>query len=106
MGNLTTFSAFTTLTTLLPEIAVFALCAYYYSKRKTMDALLLCIGSGVGLLIGAFFRLLPLIGSEVYDSLMQNGLFTITSTVGFLSSACFAVGLGMLIMNTINQGKK
>jgi hypothetical protein len=98
-----TFSFFTTFLTLLPEIAVVGLCIYYFSVKKTVDGLLLSIGSGIGLLLSAFFRLIPIIDSTFYQDLAANNIFMITSTVGFLSSACFAVGLGMLIMNSIKR---
>jgi hypothetical protein len=98
-----TFSFFTTFLTLLPEIAVVGLCIYYFSAKKTVDGLLLSIGSGIGLLLSAFFRLIPIIDSTFYQDLAANNIFMITSTVGFLSSACFAVGLGMLITNSIKR---
>lgn len=101
-----TFSLFTTFLTLLPEIAVVSLCIYYFSTKKTVDGLLLSIGSGIGLVLSGFFRLIPIIDSTFYQNLTSNIIFMITSIVGFLSSACFAVGLGMLIMNIINQEKK
>jgi hypothetical protein len=101
-----TFSFFTTFLTLLPEIVVVGLCIYYFSAKKTVDGLLLSIGSGIGLLLSGFFRLIPIIDSTFYQELASNNIFTITSTVGFLSSACFAVGLGMLVMNAINREKK
>jgi hypothetical protein len=101
MGN--TFSFFTTFLTLLPEIAVVGLCIYYFSAKKTVDGLLLSIGSGIGLVLSAFFRLIPIIDSTFYQELASNNIFMITSTVGFLSSACFAVGLGMLLVNNIKQ---
>jgi hypothetical protein len=101
-----TFSFFTTFLTLLPEVAVVGLCIYYFSAKKTVDGLLLSIGSGIGLLLSAFFRLIPIIDSTFYQELASNNIFMITSTVGFLSSACFAAGLGMLIMNIINPVKK
>jgi hypothetical protein len=97
--------AFTTLITLLPEIAIFILCIYYYSVKKTIDGLLLSIGCGIGLLLNAFFRLLPMISTEIYQELIQKNLFTITSVIGFVSSACYAVGLGLLIMKTISPDK-
>jgi hypothetical protein len=101
MGD--TFSFFTTFLALLPEIAVVGLCIYYFSAKKTVDGLLLSIGSGIGLLLSAFFRLIPIIDSTFYQELASNNIFMITSTMGFLSSACFAVGLGMLIVNSIKR---
>lgn len=35
--------------------------------------------------------------------LTQMNIFMVTSAIGFISSACFAVGFGILIMNTLNQ---
>ncbi len=101
-----TFSFFTSFLTLLPEMAVVGLSIYYFSAKKTVDGLLLSVGSGIGLLLSVFFRLIPVINSEFYQNLAQNNIFMVTSTVGFLSSACFAVGFGMLLMNTINPVKR
>jgi hypothetical protein len=105
MDNLNSFSMLSTLVTLLPDAAVLGLCIYYFSQKKTLDGLLLSIGSGFGFLLGAFFRVLPIINSEAYMEFTQMNIFMITSAIGFISSACFAVGFGILIMNTLNQVK-
>lgn len=100
------FSLFITLLTLLPDMAVLGLSIYYFFSKETVDGLLLCIGSGIGLLLAAFFSLVPIINFELYESLAQSNIFIITSVLGFTSSACFAVGFGMLVLGIIDQKKK
>jgi hypothetical protein len=90
--------------TILPELAVVSLCVYYYSQRKSVDGLLMCIGSGLGLLISGFYRLLPVINSDFYLNFTNQSLwFTIASVIGFVGSVCFAIGLGMLLLEKINK---
>jgi hypothetical protein len=88
---------------LLPEAVVLGLSIYYYSKRKSIDGMLLSIGSGVGLLLGTFFRLIPLVNYSLYETLSAYNLFFITGIIGFLSSACFAIGLGMVLTEAIKR---
>jgi hypothetical protein len=87
---------------LIPEIAVFVLCVYYFSAKKTMDGMLLSIGSGSGLLVAFFYRLLPIIGSDLFST---SNIYTYTGIVSFVASVCFAIGFGILITDTINQKK-
>lgn len=85
---------------LLPELAVLILCIYFYSRTQAVEGLLMAFGSGVGLLMGIFFRLMPVINLDLFTTLTQD-LFFITGVIGFIASSCFAVGLGILIMKKI-----
>jgi hypothetical protein len=85
---------------LIPEIAVFVLCIYYFSAKKTMDGMLLCIGSGIGLSVAFFYCLLPIIGNDLFSS---SNFYTYTGIVSFVASVCFAIGLGILITDKIKQ---
>lgn len=96
-------SVFTSLITLLPEVAVLILCIYYYSRTQAVEGLLMSIGSGGGLLIGAFYRLMPVIDMDFFTELSNQNIFFITGVIGFFTSSCFVVGLGLLIMKKINQ---
>lgn len=103
MQTFSFLSMLSSLVTLLPEAVVFVLCVYYYSKRKSIDGILLTIGSAVGLTLGAFFRLIPMVYSTFYKKMTTYNLFFVTSIVGFLSSTCFAIGLGMVLTEAIKR---
>jgi hypothetical protein len=90
--------------TLLSELAVVSLCVYYYSQRKSVDGLLMSMGSGLGFLISGFYRLRLLINSAFYTSLFGYSLVhTIADVIGFVGSVCFTIGLGMLLLEKINK---
>jgi hypothetical protein len=89
---------------LLPEVAVFAFCLYYFSAKKTVDGLLLSIGSGIGLFLGFLYRILPMLGNELM--MPVSDVYKYTGVVGFVSSTCFAIGFGMLITELVKPVKK
>jgi hypothetical protein len=68
-----------------------------------VEGLLMSFGSGVGLLIGAFYRLMPLINMDLFTQLSGQRMFSITGIIGFISSTCFVIGLGILLMKNINR---
>jgi hypothetical protein len=93
------------LLTLLPQIGVFILCVYYFSNKKSVDGLLLSIGSGIELLVSGFYRILPVMGSDLFQELNSSGVYTIASVIGFVSAICFVSGLGILITDAIKLKK-
>jgi hypothetical protein len=99
------FSAFTSLLSMLPELAVVSLCIYYYSQRRSVDGLLMVTGSVLSILISGFYRLFPIINMDLYMEWSAQNLFMVTGVIGFIGSVSFAVGLGMLILEMINKAK-
>jgi len=92
------------LVSLISTLFVFIASCYYISKNAKVDAILLCIGSGVALLLNIFY-------SVVMPYLVQNNgmpvsevtrYYSILGVVSFIAGICFAAGLFLLIYNTVN----
>lgn len=97
------FSFLTLLVGLLPECVVVGFSVYYFLKKQSLDGLLLSVGSTIGVLLNLFFRIAPMIRIDWYNDMAGKGLFLVTGVIGFVSSVCFALGLGLLIRQQIQN---
>ena len=86
------------------ESIVFGTCCYFLSKKKAVEAVLMTIGAGVGLLTHLLYFLVPLLaGSNNLAYTEISKYYTIIGFIGTVASLCFAVGLLLLIHNTVKK---
>lgn len=93
------------LVSVISPFIVFIACAYYISKQVKTDSILMLIGSGMSLLLTGFYSfLMPyIIQSGRLPVTETTSFYTIAGIISFFSGICFAVGLFILISNTINS---
>jgi hypothetical protein len=89
---------------LLPEVAILIACIYYLVKNKSIDSILLTIGTFIGFCVMLFWRLVfPLLqrtsSSHDYTMVLVNTL----GFIGFVGSVLFAIGLFMLVTKVIKH---
>ena len=83
---------------------VFGTCCYFSAKKNVVEAILMTIGSGIGILIHLFYILLPLwISSRNIPYTEISKYYTLTGIIGALANICFAAGFLILIINTIKK---
>lgn len=88
----------------IAPVIVFGTCCYFLSKKNTIEAILMTIGSGIGLLTHFFYILVPLwISSRNIPYTEVSKYYTIIGLIGTLASLCFAAGLLILIINTVKK---
>jgi len=91
---------------LLPHLFVLIVCIYYMVKKASVDAVLLTIGSFLGLLTSVFYMIiLPLFWSYGSDSFSSREMIiSAVGMVGFFGSVMFAVGMLLLIIKQVKRG--
>jgi len=83
---------------------VFGTCCYFLTKKKSVEAVLMTIGSGIGILIHLFYILIPFwISSNNIPYTEISKYYTLTGIIGALASLCFAVGFLLLIHNSVKK---
>jgi Na+-transporting NADH:ubiquinone oxidoreductase subunit NqrD len=83
---------------------VFGTCCYFLAKKNVVEAILMTIGSGIGILIHLFYILLPLwISSRNIPYTEISKYYTLIGIIGALANICFAAGFLILIINTIKK---
>ncbi|WP_316795794.1 hypothetical protein [Pedobacter agri] len=92
---------------IISPLIVFIACAYYVSKQVKADSILMLIGSGMSLLLTGFYSfLMPyFMQSRGLSVTETTSYYTIAGIISFFSGICFAVGLFILINNTVNANK-
>ncbi|WDF53344.1 hypothetical protein [Mucilaginibacter sp. KACC 22063] len=92
---------------LVPPFLVFVATCYYLSKKADTDSILLFVGSGIVLLVSAFFIYMPRF-MQIRAMSQQEAIYYygIAGTINFLAGICFAVGLLLLIINKVNAQKQ
>ncbi len=89
---------------LIASCIVFGACCYLLSKRKAVEAVLMTIGAGVDLFTRLLYFLVPLLaGSNNIAYTEISKYYTIIGFIGTMASLCFAVGLLLLIHNTVKK---
>ena len=106
MENIST--SLVSLTNFIPPLLVFiASCYYLFNGTKTADAILLFIGSGIGLLVTVSFTFMPrFIQSRFMPYTEASQYYALIGMLGFLGGICFAVGFFILISNLVNTHKQ
>jgi len=92
---------------IISPLIIFIACCYYISKQVKADSILLLIGSGLSLVLTGFYSLLMpyLMRSGNFSMTQTTSYYTIGGVISFFSGMCFAVGLFILISNTVNEKK-
>lgn len=93
---------------MLPQLLIVIACIYYISKKTTVDAILLTIGSFISLLLHGFNALLmPMLWTYDSGSFETRMLIIrVSSIMGFVAWALFGVGLLLLIIKQVKQSGK
>ncbi|MBT2559963.1 hypothetical protein J7E50_18755 [Pedobacter sp. ISL-68] len=83
---------------------VFGTCCYFLAKKNVVEAILMTIGSGIGILIHLFYILLPLwISSRNIPYTEVSKYYTLIGIIGALANICFAAGFLILVFNTVKK---
>ncbi|MFC3560061.1 hypothetical protein [Pedobacter jamesrossensis] len=98
---------FYSLISLLSPLLIFIASCYYISKKRSADAVLLIIGSGMSLLLSITYNVLMpyLMSAGNLPASEVTQYYKILGVAGFIGGIFFAVGLFMLIYNTVNSNK-
>ncbi|KQN38014.1 hypothetical protein ASE92_00780 [Pedobacter sp. Leaf41] len=106
MGDSVLTSLFS-LVSIISPLIIFIACCYYISKQVKADSILLLIGSGLSLVLTGFYSLLMpyFMQSRNLSMTETTSYYTIAGVISFFSGICFAVGLFILISNTVNAKK-
>lgn len=89
---------------LISPLVIFIASCYYFSKIVKADSVLLFVGAAIGLLISVFYNVIMpyLIQTQSMAVNVSTKYYTLTGIIGFIGGISFAIGLFMLIVNTIN----
>ena len=83
---------------------IFGTCCYFLAKKKVVEAVLMTVGSGIGILIHLFYILVPMwISSRNIPYTEISKYYTLTGIVGALANLCFAAGLFILVYNAVKK---
>lgn len=92
---------------LVPEVLIFIAILFYLSKEKSSDAILMIIGSSIGIIMTIYSNwIFPLllrdIGSGFTLNMYQSG---IVSILYFIGSFSFAIGFFLMLHKLFKKGK-
>lgn len=95
------------LISIISPCIVFGTCCYFLIKKSSVEAILITIGSGIGLLITLFYSfLMPLlISSQNLAYTEVSKYYAVVGIISFIASLCFAAGLLILVINTVKKNK-
>ncbi|MFF5382142.1 hypothetical protein [Pedobacter suwonensis] len=95
------------LISIISPCIVFGTCCYFLIKKSSVEAILMTIGSGIGLLITLFYSfLMPLlISSQNLAYTEVSKYYAVVGIISFIASLCFAAGLLILVINTVKKNK-
>ncbi|QDW27817.1 hypothetical protein [Pedobacter sp. KBS0701] len=93
------------LISIISPCIVFGTCCYFLVKKSSVEAILMTIGSGIGLLITLFYSfLMPLlISSQNLAYTEVSKYYAVVGIISFIASLCFAAGLLILVINTVKK---
>jgi uncharacterized membrane protein YgdD (TMEM256/DUF423 family) len=98
-------STLLSLVSIISHVIIFGTCGYFLSKKSVVEAILMTIGSGIGLLTALFYSvLMPFLLNDrhlAYTEVSQY--YTVIGIISFIGSLCFAGGLLILIINTVKK---
>jgi len=100
-------SSLLSLTSLISPCIVFGTCCFFLIKKSSVEATLMTIGSGIGLLITIFYSfLMPLLMAAQHLAYTEvTKYYTIVGIISFIAGLCFAAGLLILVINTVKKNK-
>jgi Na+-transporting NADH:ubiquinone oxidoreductase subunit NqrD len=93
------------LISIISPCIVFGTSCFFLVKKTSVEAILMTIGSGIGLLITLFYSfLMPLLISAQRLAYTEvSKYYSIVGIISFVASLCFAAGLLILIINTVKK---
>ena len=98
-------STLLSLVSIIPSVIIFGTCCYFLAKKPAVEAILMTIGSGIGLLATLFYSILvPFLVNDrhlAYTEISQY--YTVIGIISFIASLCLAAGFLILIINTIKK---
>jgi cytochrome bd-type quinol oxidase subunit 2 len=87
----------------LPQLAIFTACIVFVVKKRRVDAILLTIGSFLGLVATIFHSIAwPLLS----DNSSRYEMLNAVGSISILGSLIFVAGFIVLIINSINTFDK
>jgi len=92
------------LTSIISPCIVFGTCCFFLVKKSSVEAILMTIVSGIGLLITILYSFLPLIISTQHLAYTEvSKYYAIVGIISLIASLCFAAGLLILVINTVKK---
>ncbi|ELR68278.1 hypothetical protein C900_00581 [Fulvivirga imtechensis AK7] len=85
----------------LPQMVIIGFCLYYWSKRQSIDGILMTIGSVIIFAVSVFTTFAPqfLFNTDTdYVTIMMY-----VSGIGGIGSIAFAVGFGIMIASVLKE---
>ena len=98
-------STLLSLISIISLVIIFGTCCYFSAKKAAVEAILMTIGSGIGLLVALFYRaLMPLLMSSQHLAYTEvSKYYSIIGIISVIADICFAAGFLILIINTIKK---
>ncbi|MDQ0968288.1 flagellar biosynthesis component FlhA [Flavobacterium sp. W4I14] len=98
-------STLVNLISIISPVIIFGTCCYFLTKKAAVEAVLMTIGSGIGLLTSLFYSVLMpfLINDRHFAYTEVSKYYTVIGIISFIASLCFAGGLLILIINTVKK---
>lgn len=98
--------SFSTFISMVSPMLIFAVCLYCLIKTSTTDALLLSVGSGIALVMMAFFSLMPYyMQSAALDARTVSFYYSIGGIINLMGNITFIIGLFMLVKRIVTAHK-
>ncbi|WP_162799849.1 hypothetical protein [Pedobacter jeongneungensis] len=98
-------STLLSLVSIISPCIVFGTCCFFLAKKSSVEAILMTIGSGIGLLVTLFYSVLMpvLISSQHLAYTEVSQYYSIIGIISFIASMCFAAGFFILVYNTVKK---
>ncbi|WP_412467173.1 hypothetical protein [Pedobacter sp. KLB.chiD] len=92
---------------IIPPCVVFGACCFFLIKKSSVEAILMTIGSGMGLIINLLYSLLMplLMASQNLTPTEVMKYNTVVGVISFIAGLCFAAGLLILVINNAKKSK-
>lgn len=98
--------SFSTFISLVSPALIFAICLYYLIRTSKTDALFLSVGSGIALIMMAFFSLMPYyMQSAALDARTVSFYYSIGGIINLIGNIVFIIGLFMLVNRMVAAHK-
>ncbi|TCD19852.1 hypothetical protein EZ456_20305 [Pedobacter psychrodurus] len=97
-------STLLSLTSIISPVIVLGTCCYFLAKKSCIEAILMTIGAGMGLIIHLLYLLMPILTS--YKNIPYTDIskyYTVIGIFNLIASLCFAIGFLILIINTVKK---
>jgi len=98
-------STLLSLVAIISPVILFGTCCYFLAKKSAVEAILMTIGSGIGLLVTLFYSvLMPFLLRDQHLAYTEvSQYYTVIGIISFIASLCFAAGFLILVTNTVKK---